>query len=157
MTQITSLHSSENNESNQLKSLKQFVFTLQDGKLVYFPEEALDPNSICEDFQSVSSEGFRIVDNPEDEIHIEIFRENNELSCQGIRDDKQITSISSAYEAFWEGDFEERTRRQTCILCGQVFLTPQQLLHHLQNLHKVAYPEEVCVKYFIFINPMTQV
>lgn len=144
MAQFITLNSPQNFQNASIRPFKQILYTLRDGKLVFTPEDSSDSKSISDNSRSVSSEGFRVVDNhDQDEVYIEIFRENNEKSVLGIIDNKLITSISSAYEAFFEDDFEERIRRQSCVVCGKVFLTLQQLLHHLQYLHKISYPEEV--------------
>lgn len=131
--------------------LQETVYTFYDGKLIVAPQSNQIPISSASDNDCISSEhGGEFNKQDKDEVYIEIFRENLVHPDLSKLEENIIENISSAYEAFWNGNFEVCLERRTCPKCGHTFLTPSQLFHHLQNSHLISNPEVcfVCDKVF---------
>lgn len=117
----------------------KIVFTIRDGNLLVTSKNKEVSHSALTGFQSLSFTNTKSKEEGEGEIYIEIIRDNVEEP-----EEYSINNISSSFGAFWEGAFESCIDRRTCPECGHVLFTPQQLLHHLQIVHHIQNPDEVC-------------
>ncbi|KAK3920498.1 Oocyte zinc finger protein [Frankliniella fusca] len=127
--------------------IKDTVFSICNGKLIVAPKVNQFFSSSGDDDSKPSEDG-EFNRNGQDDVYIEIFRENSVLPDQSTNEDYLIENISTAYEAFWKGGFEDCLQRRTCPKCSHAFFTPNQLFNHLKNSHSISNPEVcfVCFK-----------
>lgn len=126
---------------------EKIIFTIKGSNLLVTSENKAVSKRGLTRFQSLSLENSKSKQEGEDEIYIEIIRDSVEQP-----EEYSINNISSSYGAFWKEDYEMCINRRTCVECGHILFTPQQLLHHLENSHHIKNPNECFVCHKLFRN-----